>query len=426
MPAALSCHYFDAGVCRSCTFLDVPYAEQLARKQERAAALIDPFAVGGDGAGDHWLEPWANRPGGFRNRAKMVVGGRRGAPTLGILDAAGRGVDLRECPLHEPAIVEALPHVADLVAEAGIIPYDVPGRQGELKHVLTTASPDGELMMRFVLRSTDQLRRLERHLPRLLDALPHLRVVTANILPEHKAVLEGEREIHLAGDEALTMRVGGLPLRLRPQGFFQTCTAAAAAMYAQAAAWAKEGAAPWSSDVRPAWDLYCGVGGFALSLARGHSGEPGAAGRAVVGVETSADAVAAARTVAADLAAERPGPGATFHAADATAWVRTELARAARGEAPVPAVIVVNPPRRGIGAELAGLLEDAARIGRAGAAASNPSAPRLERIVYSSCNVESLAKDLARMPSWRAHRARVVDMFPHTAHMEVMVDLRVS
>jgi 23S rRNA (uracil747-C5)-methyltransferase len=126
------------------------------------------------------------------------------------------------------------------------------------------------------------------------------------------------------------------------------------------------------------------VGGFALHLA--------APGREVLGVEVSVDAIDAASTTAVDL-----GAAASFVAADATAY--------ALGADTVPDLVVVNPPRRGIGAELAEWLEDSG----------------VGYVVYSSCNAESLARDLALMPSLRPVEARVLDMFPHTTHYEVVV-----
>ena len=73
----------------------------------------------------------------------------------------------------------------------------------------------------------------------------------------------------------------------------------------------------------------------------------------------------------------------------------------------VPDLVVVNPPRRGIGAELAGWLE------RSG----------VPRVLYSSCHAPSLGRDLAAMPSLRPVRGRVLDMFPQTGHFEVLVEL---
>ncbi|RAE63536.1 23S rRNA (uracil(747)-C(5))-methyltransferase, partial [Burkholderia multivorans] len=76
-------------------------------------------------------------------------------------------------------------------------------------------------------------------------------------LPEHKAALEGSREVMLRG-ETLRMDLERVDLHLRPQSFFQTNTEAATLLYDQVATWVDE-IAP-----RTLWDLYCGVGGFAL------------------------------------------------------------------------------------------------------------------------------------------------------------------
>jgi 23S rRNA (uracil747-C5)-methyltransferase len=199
-----------------------------------------------------------------------------------------------------------------------------------------------------------------------------------NLLPEHRAVVEGEREILLTEAESLTMAVNGIDLHLKPQSFFQTNTDVATALYRQAAEWV-DAAAPAS-----VWDLYCGVGGFALHVT--------APARRVIGVEVSEAAVQSAQRSALALGAD-----ATFIASDATAW--------ALAQPGPPDLVVVNPPRRGIGEALADWLE----------------ASGVRTVVYSSCNSESLAKDLARMPSLRPVEGRVLDMFPHTEHYEVAV-----
>jgi len=363
------CHHFDAHRCASCTLLGVPRAVQLSDKEAHARSLVEA---------EVWLPTVAGADVGFRNKAKMVVGGTAEEPTLGILDRDLAGVDLRDCGLHSDGLRASLQHVADWIAEAGLTPYDVAARRGELKHVLLTESPDGETMLRLVLRSTALEARIRSRLPALLAAVPSLRVVTINVQPEHKAVLEGEREIVLTDQQSLPMRLAtGVTLRLGPRSFFQTNTRVAEALYEQARSWVAD------LPVRTAWDLYCGVGGFALHLA--------AEGREVLGVEASSDAVAAATATAAEA-----GAPARFVAADATAY--------ALGAGTVPDLVVVNPPRRGIGADLAGWLE----------------ASGVRHVVYSSCNAQSLARDLALMPSLRPVEARVLDMFPHTTHYEVI------
>lgn len=376
----MRCDYHDRGLCDSCTLIDQPYAQQLAGKQGSVQALLE--TAGPAVAGLRWLEPVASAQTGFRNKAKMAVAGTVEHPTLGILDPRGRGTDLRECPLYPESITAALPPVAQFCARLRLLPYDVPKGRGELKHLLVTVSPEGELMLRFVLRSTRQLPRIREHLDELLDAVPGLRVVTANIQPEHKAVLEGAEEHVLTDGDSLRMRLNGIPLRLRPRSFFQTNTEVAAALYRQAAGWAGQ------IDPDSVLDLYCGVGGFALHLAGPQ--------RRVHGVEISAEAVAAARQAAGELGLPTEGPGsASFAAGDATT-----VTRALEGEVPL---VVVNPPRRGLGPQLAAALECSGA----------------RHLIYSSCNARTLARDLAQMPSWRAREGRVLDMFPHTGHYEV-------
>jgi len=365
----VDCSYYDAGRCRSCTLLPQPYDQQLADKQRAVEELLPPLP---------WEPPIASPQARFRNKAKMVVGGTVDAPTLGILDRHNLGVDLQDCGLHEPGLRQAMPVLAEFVTRARLTPYDVNARRGELKYVITTESPDGELMVRFVLRSEESVARIRKHLPRLIEQLPRVRVVSVNLQPEHKAVLEGEREIVLTDAATLPMRVNNLTLHLRPQSFFQTNTAMAAALYREARAWTAD------SGAASVWDLYCGVGGFALHLADDD--------RSVTGIEVSAEAIASA-----EQSAQGMGRQVDFRAGDATAW--------ALEQQQAPDLVVVNPPRRGIGPELSGWLDGSAA----------------QRVLYSSCNAESLARDLAAMPSYRPVRGRLLDMFPNTTHYEVLV-----
>ena len=373
----MQCDYFDAGVCRSCTLMGVPYAEQLADKEAGVRRVLAAWP------GIAWSPAMASAESGFRNKAKMAVGGTVETPTLGILDEHRHGVDLRACGICAPALHAAFPVLAEFIGLADLTPYDVPTRRGELKHVHVTTSPDGELMLRFVLRSTESLARIRKHLPWLRAALPQAVVVSVNLLPEHKAAVEGAEEIVLTEREALPMRMDAGTLLLPPGGFFQTNTAIAQGLYDQAR--------DWSAGLAPAsvWDLYCGVGGFALHLA--------APGRRVVGVELSEPAIAGAR------AAGAAGTGFAdtgFVVADATTWAEEQAER--------PDLVVVNPPRRGLGERLDAWLESSG----------------VPAIVYSSCNAVTLARDLAALPSYRPVAGRVFDMFPQTAHVETMLLLQ--
>ena len=405
-PQAPPCALHDSGTCRSCPHLSLPPLSQLAAKQSRVSSLLAEHVPA-----DRWEPPVGSAPEHFRNKAKMAVAGTAARPTLGILDGTGHGVDLRTCPLHVPAIGAALPVLADLITDLDLRPYDVPARRGELKHVLVTASPDDDLMVRFVLRSRRHLERLHAALPDLRRSLPQLAVVSVNIQGVHQAVIEGPEEIVLTEEDRLLMRLslpspelGGqagrraesveLPLYLPTRSFFQTNTAVAEELYATARSWAEE------SEPARVWDLFCGVGGFALALA--------APGRRVLGVEVSAPAIDGARDAAAlmgldpDLVRFEAGDARVLDpAADPDGSIPGEV------EAERPDLLVVNPPRRGIGEHLVTRIE----------------ASGVERVLYSSCNPRTLATDLAHLPSMRVVRARLFDMFPHTDHAEVLVEL---
>lgn len=414
------CQLHDASLCRSCPNLDLPLAQQLQLKQSAVQATL-----AGQVEAAAWLEPFASAPSHFRNKAKLAVSGTTHAPVLGLVDRFDNGTDLTSCPLHVNEIKAALAPLTRAITRMGLQPYSIVKRRGELKHVLITASANGQLMVRFVLRSTAQLPAIRKGAPRLQSELPGLRVLSVNIQPRPAAILEGEREIILSQDSTLDMplylpelgadgvvvnnKKSVLPLVLPPQSFFQTNSDVAAGLYAQARAWARDyaggqagaltgesgagGAHPDATQSSQSiWDLYCGVGGFALALA-----QPGAQ---VLGVEVSAPAIDGARAAAARLGLT--SPQVRFEAGDASVL---DASGQVYGH-DKPDLLVVNPPRRGIG-ELAASIEGSG----------------IKRVLYSSCNPASLAKDLEVMSSYRVRRARLFDMFPYTNHAEVLVEL---
>ncbi|WP_026459268.1 methyltransferase domain-containing protein [Schaalia vaccimaxillae] len=382
----MNCEHWNCGACHSCTHIEVPYPTQIARKQSRVEAAL-ALVPGSESI--EWLDACASSPAGFRTNAKLVVGGTRRRPTLGILGPDRRGVDLPGCPIQYPAINAATPGLKRLIRALDLEPYDVPTKRGELKNILITVGAEDRLMVRFVLRSRDRVADLRRALPLLRELVPAADVVTANIHPTHEAIVEGPDEIILSKNKTLPMTMNGLTMHVGPRSFVQTNAEVAAELYRQAAAWAA------ADDPRSLWDLYCGVGGFAL-----HASAAGV--DHVTGVEVSEGAISAAITAARESGLGRGA--ARFIAADATQWAHNQALE------DLSDVVVVNPPRRGIGAELAQWLEDS----------------NVHTVIYSSCNPATLAKDLAAMPSLKPTQGRLFDMFPHTVHAEVAVLLERS
>ncbi|XBS71846.1 23S rRNA (uracil(747)-C(5))-methyltransferase RlmC [Acerihabitans sp. KWT182] len=370
------CELFNADRCRSCQWLRMPYPQQVIEKQARLAEHLAPFAVG------RWLAPVTSAESAFRYKAKMAVGGSVERPVLGLQPPDGEPVDLSECPLYPADFEQVFDVLRETIGRAGLTPYNVARKRGELKFLLLTASShSGEMMLRFVLRSDSKLAALRAVLPWLQKRLPRLKVISANIQPVHMAILEGDTEIVLTGQTALEERLNGIPLFIRPRGFFQTNPAIAARLYQTAREWVA------ALNIHSLWDLFCGVGGFGLHCAT--------AGMRLTGIEISAEAIRSARQ-SADMLGLRQ---VEFQALDST---RFALGRK------TPDLVLVNPPRRGIGAELCDYLDRMAP----------------PWILYSSCLAESLAKDVQALPSYRLHTVQLFDMFPHTAHYETLALLK--
>lgn len=369
----MQCALYDAGRCRSCQWIEQPVSHQLTAKMADLRQLLAEHAVA------EWRAPVSGPERAFRNKAKMVVSGSVEKPLLGMLHRDGTPEDLCDCPLYPASFSPVFAALKPFIARAGLTPYNVARKRGELKYLLLTENRfDGGMMLRFVLRSDAKLAQLRAALPWLQERLPQLKVITVNIQPVHMAIMEGETEIFLTEQQALAERFNDVPLWIRPQSFFQTNPVVAGHLYATARDWVRQ------LPVNHMWDLFCGVGGFGLHCATPQM--------KLTGIEIAPEAITCAKQSAQELGLQN----LRFQALDSTQFA------IAQGE--VPDLVLVNPPRRGIGKLLCDFL--------------SRMAPRF--IVYSSCNAQTMAKDIHELPGYRIDRVQLFDMFPHTAHYEVL------
>lgn len=369
----MQCARFSAGECHSCEWLSLAYPEQIKKKQHNLLALLPE-----DYAFDK-LAPVESQQAQFRNKAKMVVSGSVERPVLGLKTKDGMAVDLCECPLYPVSFAPVFPVLKTFIAKAGLVPYDIERRRGELKFILLTESRSNRTMMlRFVLRSEKKLEQLRKALPWLQAQLPQLAVISVNIQPVHMAILEGEQEIILTEKTFLDESFNQIPLHIRPRGFFQTNPAVASSLYATAGRWVRE------LNITHLWDMFCGSGGFGLHCADKST--------QLTGIEISPEAIECARLSAQELGLEH----VEFQALDSTGY--------ALAKESVPELVLVNPPRRGIGEALCGYL--------------NKMKPRF--ILYSSCNAQTMTKDIQQLSHYQIDRVQLFDMFPHTSHYEVL------
>ncbi|AWS51060.1 MULTISPECIES: 23S rRNA (uracil(747)-C(5))-methyltransferase RlmC [Providencia] len=373
----MHCEKYATGQCHSCQWLTLTPEQQIIEKQSQLQALLPTIDT------SLFQPPVTGPQTAFRNKAKMVVSGSVEKPILGIVGRDGQGVDLTDCPLYPDAFSDVFSAIIPFIARAGLTPYNIERKRGELKYLLLTQSHHtGKFMLRFVLRSEKKIEQLKKALPWLQEQLPLLAVITANIQPVHMAILEGEDEIFLTEQRTLREEFNQVPLFIRPQGFFQTNPIVAAKLYQTAREWVK------ALDIDSLWDLFCGVGGFGLHCAEKDT--------RLTGIEISAPAIASAQQSADELGLKH----VEFKALDST--------RFATANQDIPQLILVNPPRRGIGKELCDYL----------------TYMQPEYILYSSCNAQTMAQDLQLLAGYQVCKVQLFDLFPHTAHFEVLTLLK--
>ena len=374
------CAHYPA--CGGCRFQDLAYAAQLDAKEAQVRDALVRLA----GIPEPPLEPIvpAESPYFYRNKMEYSFTRTESGPALG-LHRAGRWdevLDIEKCWL-TTELGNAIRETVDAWArEERLEAYDQADGTGYLRHlVIREGRNTGQAMVQLVTAKGERFER--EHLIETLQRFGEVRSI-------HWAVNETPAEVTnlpteiLWGEEAIEEEIGGLRFRVRPNAFLQTNTAMAEVLYVLAAEFAG------LTGGESVWDLYCGIGTIGLSLA--------ANALTVWGVDISEESVACALENG-DL---NGITNAAFFAGNVGKVVE-EL----RERAGDPDVVVVDPPRAGLAGKAL------KRVGEVGA----------PRLVYVSCNPTTLAGDLKTLASqwgYRLERARPVDMFPHTPHVETV------
>lgn len=374
------CNYYESDTCRSCSWMKVPYKDQIRQKESR---VLDTF--GKEMLSADRLLPAVTSPVllGSRNKAKFIVGGYIEYPSLGMATSEQETKDLSACPLHDKGIQNLTTVLKKLITEFRLGPYSISRRKGELKAIIVrVGAGTGNLTVRFVVRSHELRKNIEAASKELIRQVPSVKVGTMNIQPEPAAILEGPEEIVLSKDHFMEERLGDFRISISPQSFSQVSSLVADKLY--------QTASEIVGGIKPKFmlDLFCGTGCFSLFSAK-HSGK-------VLGVELSASSISDANRSAEWNNLQN----LIFEKGDV-------VQRMNQGFEEKPDLILVNPPRRGLGEELCNMI------------ATQSS----QNIIYSSCNVKSLVDDVKRLTNYHIKSAQVFDMFPLTEHFEALIVL---
>ena len=371
--------------CGGCPLLGLDYAAQLARKEQKVRQLLGSYGPVEPIRG--MAEPWH-----YRNKViSTFAPGPGGRLTSGIYAANSHKVlPVESCLLQDQVLDKTMEAVRAAANACRYQPYNEDKGTGLVRHcLLRRGVATGQVMV--VLVTAQPVLPGAKNFVKALLAEAEKRGVTVttvvqNVNGRRTSVVLGEAEKVLYGKGFILDTLCGKTYAISPRSFYQVNPVQTAVLYGLAVEAAK------LTGKEVVLDAYCGIGTIGLTAAD--------RAKQVVGVELNRDAV----QDAIGNARHNGVKNARFFAADATAWIREAAAAGEKAD-----VILMDPPREGSTPDF---LDSVARM-----------APK--RVVYVSCNPETLARDLALLTKkgYKVERSTPVDMFPHTEHIEVVCAL---
>ena len=363
--------------CGGCPLLALPYREQLAKKQARLQELLGGFAP--VKAVQGMAEPLH-----YRNKAIASFATQRGKLVCGLYaEGTHRVLPGADCLLQEEILNKTLAAVLDAARACRWTAYNEDRGTGLLRHTVLRSSGDGKVLVTLVTPGPD-LPGSKNFCTALRKKAPWVVSIVQNINPTRSSAVLGSREKTLYGPGFVLDTLCSTQFAISSRSFYQVNRTQTEVLYKKALELAR------LTGRETVIDAYCGIGTIGLCAAP--------LAKQVIGVERNPAAV----KDAAANARRNKIANARFVCADATEWMA-----AAAGEGLRPDVVFLDPPRAGSTPECI--------------AAVNKMKPR--RVVYVSCDPETLARDVAAFTrlGWRAAKFCPVDLFPQTRHVETVV-----
>lgn len=393
------CEHF--GTCGGCRWQHLPYELQLKFKQEQVeAALIRIAKVE--------LPPISPIKGSeriweYRNKMEYTFSNRRwltyeqlnSPEVFDNRDGAGfhipgafdKVLDISRCHLQDSLGDELRLFIKEYGRSHGMSFYDLKAQTGLLRTLMIRIASTGETMavMSFGEDDPDAVRELldavRARFPRLTSLMYVINTKCNDTISDQEVLLH-------SGREYIEEEMEGLRFRIGPKSFYQTNSRQAYELYKVA----REFAGLTGDEL--VYDLYTGTGTIANFVSR--------QARRVIGIEYVPEAIEDAKV----NSAANGITNTEFYAGDMKDVLTADFI-AAHG---TPDVMIVDPPRAGMHQDVVDVI----------------LAARPRRIVYVSCNPATQARDLALLDTeYRVTAVQPVDMFPHTHHVENVVQLEI-
>ena len=400
------CEHF--GVCGGCQWQMLPYKKQLIYKQQQVTDNLGRI-------GKVEMPPilpiiGANQTIGYRNKLEYTYATRRFIPKEefqqlraedklteeieGTIGAAGfhakgqfdKVVEINVCHLQEEPTNLIRKAIVTFAKENKHTFYDIRNHEGWLRNVMIRIATTGEVMVNIVLGFEDKNAQ-QSLIDFLLQQFPSITTLLITINRKFNDSIYDLTPVVHFGNGYIIEKLEDFQFKISPKSFFQTNTLQAEKLYRITREFAE------LNGTQTVYDLYCGTGSIGIFCSK--------EAKKIIGVELIEDAIKDAE----ENAALNNINHSFFTAGDVITICNGDFF-ATHGK---PDVVITDPPRAGMHEKLVKkLLEIAAPL-----------------IVYVSCNPATQARDLALLDEkYVVTKIQPVDMFPHTHHIENVVQLK--
>ena len=364
--------------CGGCTFQGISYEEQLQKKESQVQKLLKGICPVHSIIG-------MKDPYHYRNKVHAVFARKRSGEIISGVYEEGthRVVPVETCLIEDEKADAIIGTIRGLLPSFRLKVYDEDSGYGLLRHVLVRRGfQSGQILVVLVL-SSPVLPSKNNFVKALRKEHPEITSVVLNVNDKKTSMVVGERTIVLYGKGYIEDVLCGKTFRISPQSFYQVNSVQTEVLYGKAMELAG------LTGKEKVIDAYCGIGTIGL-IAAEKAGQ-------VIGVELNREAV----RDAANNAKMNGSRNAKFYTGDAGEFMTSMAQKGEQAD-----VLFMDPPRAGSTEEF---LTAAAKLGP-------------QKIVYISCNPETLARDLRflKKKGYKAKEAWPVDLFPWTSHVETV------
>ena len=391
------CNHFS--VCGGCSTQNLEYDEQIKQKIKQVQDIyirqagIDNFIIENVVHAENQYHYRNKMEFSFSNRPWYLDGEEKNNPKfalgLHIPRRYDKIVDIEECHIQDKDFNKILDLVRTEAIKNEIKPYDNKTNNGYLRHLMLRKGYYTEELMVNIVTSYENPSKLKPITNSIINHFPNIQSIVNNINTRKADVAYGEKEINLHGDSFIRERLGDITYEISANSFFQTNSEQAVKLFETVQHYLN------LKGDEIIFDLFCGTGSISLFLAK--------LTKEIYGFDIIKSAIedATRNSVINGIG------NAKFHKVNLDTYFK-------KGrnieDYPTPDALIIDPPRSGVHKNML------------------KSLPKFKanKIVYVSCNPTTQARDIVRLIhwGWKLQSMTLVDMFPHTPHIETVALLK--